>query len=182
EILLPDNAACLRLPGTDGKAKMSKSLGNCIYLSDSADEVTKKIKSMYTDPNHIRVEDPGQIEGNTVFTYLDAFCRPEHFDRYWKDYANLAELKAHYQRGGLGDMKVKKFLTAIMQEELEPIRTRRKEFEQDIPAIYDMLKKGCEVAREQAAQTLDEVRRAMKINYFDDAELIAEQARKFKAE
>ena len=182
EILLPDNAACLRLPGTDGKAKMSKSLGNCIYLSDSADEVTKKIKSMYTDPNHIRVEDPGQIEGNTVFTYLDAFCRPEHFDRYWNDYANLAELKAHYQRGGLGDMKVKKFLTAIMQEELEPIRTRRKEFEQDIPAIYDMLKKGCEVAREQAAQTLDEVRRAMKINYFDDAELIAEQARKFKAE
>ncbi len=182
EILLPDNAACLRLPGTDGKAKMSKSLGNCIYLSDSADEVTKKIKSMYTDPNHIRVEDPGQIEGNTVFTYLDAFCRPEHFDRYWKDYANLAELKAHYQRGGLGDMKVKKFLTAIMQEELEPIRTRRKEFEQDIPAIYDMLKKGCEVAREQAAQTLDEVRRAMKINYFDDDELIAEQARKFKAE
>lgn len=182
EILLPDNAACLRLPGTDGKAKMSKSLGNCIYLSDSADEVTKKIKSMYTDPNHIRVEDPGQIEGNTVFTYLDAFCRPEHFERYWKDYANLAELKAHYQRGGLGDMKVKKFLTAIMQEELEPIRTRRKEFEQDIPAIYDMLKKGCEVAREQAAQTLDEVRRAMKINYFDDAELIAEQVRKFKAE
>ena len=180
EILLPDNAACLRLPGTDGKAKMSKSLGNCIYLSDSADEVTKKIKSMYTDPNHIRVEDPGQIEGNTVFTYLDAFCRPEHFDRYWKDYANLAELKAHYQRGGLGDMKVKKFLTAIMQEELEPIRTRRKEFEQDIPAIYDMLKKGCEVAREQAAQTLDEVRRAMKINYFDDAELIAEQSRKFQ--
>ena len=182
EILLPDNAACLRLPGTDGKAKMSKSLGNCIYLSDSADEVTKKIKSMYTDPNHIRVEDPGQIEGNTVFTYLDAFCRPEHFERYWNDYANLAELKAHYQRGGFGDMKVKKFLTAIMQEELEPIRTRRKEFEQDIPAIYDMLKKGCEVAREQAAQTLDEVRRAMKINYFDDAELIAEQARKFKAE
>lgn len=182
EILLPDNAACLRLPGTDGKAKMSKSLGNCIYLSDSADEVTKKIKSMYTDPNHIRVEDPGQIEGNTVFTYLDAFCRPEHFERYWNDYANLAELKAHYQRGGLGDMKVKKFLTAIMQEELEPIRTRRKEFEQDIPAIYDMLKKGCEVAREQAAQTLDEVRRAMKINYFDDAELIAEQVRKFKAE
>ena len=182
EILLPDNAACLRLPGTDGKAKMSKSLGNCIYLSDSADEVTKKIKSMYTDPNHIRVEDPGQIEGNTVFTYLDAFCRPEHFDRYWKDYANLAELKAHYQRGGLGDMKVKKFLTAIMQEELEPIRTRRKEFEQDIPAIYDMLKKGCEEARDEAAKTLAEVRRAMKINDGDDAELIAEQARKFKAE
>lgn len=182
DILLPDNAACLRLPGTDGKAKMSKSLGNCIYLSDSADEVTKKIKSMYTDPNHLRVEDPGQIEGNTVFTYLDAFCRPEHFERYWNDYANLAELKAHYQRGGLGDMKVKKFLTNIMQEILEPMRTRRKEFEQDIPAIYDMLKKGCDDARQQAAQTLDEVRRAMKINYFDDAELIAEQARKFKAE
>lgn len=182
DILLPDNAACLRLPGTDGKAKMSKSLGNCIYLSDSADEVTKKIKSMYTDPNHIRVEDPGQIEGNTVFTYLDAFCRPEHFERYWTDYADLAELKAHYQRGGLGDMKVKKFLTNIMQEILEPMRARRKEFEQDIPAIYDMLKKGCDDARQQAAQTLDEVRRAMKINYFDDAELIAEQARKFKAQ
>ena len=179
EILLPDNAACLRLPGTDGKAKMSKSLGNCIYLSDTADEVTKKIKSMYTDPNHLRVEDPGQVEGNTVFTYLDAFCRPEHFGLYWPDYANLDELKAHYRRGGLGDMKVKKFLTAIMQETLEPMRNRRKEFEKDIPAIYDMLKRGCEVAREAAAATLDDVRRAMKINYFDDAELIAEQSRRF---
>lgn len=181
EILLPDNAACLRLPGTDGKAKMSKSLGNCIYLSDSADEVTKKVKSMFTDPDHLRVQDPGKIEGNTVFTYLDAFCRPEHFERYLPDYPNLDELKAHYQRGGLGDMKVKKFLTAIMQETLEPIRTRRQEFEQDIPGIYDMLKKGCETAREAAAQTLDEVRCAMKLNYFDDAELIAEQARHYAA-
>lgn len=182
EILLPDNAACLRLPGTDGKAKMSKSLGNCIYLSDSADEIQKKIRSMYTDPDHLRVQDPGKIEGNTVFTYLDAFCRPEHFERYLPDYPNLDELKAHYQRGGLGDVKVKKFLNAIMEETLAPIRQLRKEYEQDIPAIYDMLKKGCEVARETAAQTLSEVRSAMKINYFDDAELIAEQARKFRGE
>lgn len=182
EILLPDNAACLRLPGTDGKAKMSKSLGNCIFLSDSADEIQKKIRSMYTDPDHLRVQDPGKIEGNTVFTYLDAFCRPEHFERYLPDYPNLDELKAHYQRGGLGDVKVKKFLNAIMEETLAPIRQRRKKYEQDIPAIYDMLKKGCEVARETAAQTLSEVRSAMKINYFDDAELIAEQARKFRGE
>ena len=179
EILLPDNAACLRLPGTDGKAKMSKSLGNCIYLSDDADTVAQKIKTMYTDPNHLRVQDPGQVEGNPVFTYLDAFCRPEHFGRYLPDYPDLAELKAHYRRGGLGDVKVKKFLTAIMQETLEPIRTRRREFEQDIPAIYAMLKQGCEQAREAAAQTLDDVRRAMKINYFDDEELIAEQAKRF---
>ena len=171
EILLPDNAACLRLPGTDGKAKMSKSLGNCIYLSDDADTVTAKIKTMYTDPNHLRVQDPGQVEGNPVFTYLDAFCRPEHFGRYLPDYPNLEELKAHYRRGGLGDVKVKKFLTAIMQETLEPIRTRRKEFEQDIPAIYAMLKQGCEQAREAAAQTLDDVRRAMKINYFEVARI-----------
>lgn len=182
EILLPDNAACLRLPGTDGKAKMSKSLGNCIYLSDPADEVQKKIRSMYTDPDHLRVQDPGKVEGNTVFTYLDAFCRPEHFGRYLPDYPNLDELKAHYQRGGLGDVKVKNFLNAIMQETLEPIRTRRKEFEQDIPAIYDMLKRGCEKARETAAATLDDVRRAMKINYFDDADLIAEQAKRFRGE
>lgn len=179
EILLPDNAACLRLPGTDGKAKMSKSLGNCIYLSDSADDVKKRVMSMYTDPGHIRVEDPGKLEGNTVFTYLDAFCRPEHFERYLPDYPNLSELKAHYQRGGLGDMKVKKFLNAIMQEELEPIRNRRKEFEKDIPAIYHMLQEGCLKARETAATTLDEVRKAMKINYFDDIELIEEQARRF---
>lgn len=181
-ILLPENAACLRLPGTDGKAKMSKSLGNCIYLSDSADEVEKKIKSMYTDPNHIKVTDPGQIEGNTVFTYLDAFSRPEHFERYLPDYPNLAELKAHYQRGGLGDMKVKKFLAAVLQEELEPIRTRRKEFEKDIPAVYEMLRKGCEVARATAADTLADVRKAMKINYFDDEELVAEQVKRFSAE
>ena len=171
-ILLPENAACLRLPGTDGKAKMSKSLGNCIYLSDPADEVERKVKSMYTDPNHIKVSDPGTVEGNTVFTYLDAFSRPEHFERYWPDYANLDELKAHYRRGGLGDMKVKKFLAAIMQEELEPIRKRRQEFQKDIPAVYEMLKKGCEVARETAASTLSEVRKAMKIDYFDNDNLL----------
>jgi tryptophan--tRNA ligase len=181
-ILLPENCACLRLPGIDGKAKMSKSLCNCIYLSDEADEVEKKVKSMYTDPNHLRVSDPGSLEGNTVFTYLDAFSRPEHFERYLPDYPNLDELKAHYQRGGLGDMKVKKFLAAIMQEELEPIRERRKEFAKDIPAIYEILRKGCEVAREAAAQTLSEVRRAMKINYFEDAALISEQAKRFSGE
>ena len=182
EILLPENAACLRLPGTDGKAKMSKSLGNCIYLSDSADEVQKKVKGMYTDPDHLRVQDPGKVEGNPVFTYLDAFCRPEHFGLYLPEYPNLDELKAHYQRGGLGDMKVKGFLNSIMQETLEPIRNRRKEFEKDIPAIYDMLKKGCDAAREVAAATLDDVRKAMKINYFDDAELIAEQVKEFSGE
>lgn len=179
EILLPDNAACLRLPGTDGKAKMSKSLGNCIYLSDEADDVQKKVMSMFTDPDHLRVQDPGKIEGNTVFTYLDAFSRPEHFERYLPDYPNLAELKAHYQRGGLGDVKVKRFLNAIMQEELEPIRNRRREFQKDIPAIYDMLKDGCEKARAAAADTLSDVKKSMKINYFDDAELIAEQAKRF---
>lgn len=178
-IMLPNNAACLRLPGTDGKAKMSKSLGNCIYLSETADEVQKKVMSMYTDPEHIHVADPGHIEGNTVFTYLDAFCRPEHFERYWNEYANLDEVKAHYQRGGLGDTKVKRFLNNILQEELEPIRARRKEYEKDIPAIYDMLKKGCEEAREVAAQTLADVRRAMKIDYFNDAALIQEQAKRF---
>lgn len=178
-IMLPNNAACLRLPGTDGKAKMSKSLGNCIYLSETADEVQKKVMSMYTDPEHIHVADPGHIEGNTVFTYLDAFCRPEHVERYWNEYANLDEVKAHYQRGGLGDMKVKRFLNNILQEELEPIRARRKEYEKDIPAIYDMLKKGCEEAREVAAQTLADVRRAMKIDYFNDAALIQEQAKRF---
>lgn len=181
EILLPNNAACLRLPGTDGKAKMSKSLGNCIYLSDPADEVEKKVRSMYTDPGHLRVSDPGKLEGNCVFTYLDAFCRPEHFARYCPDYSSLDEMKAHYTRGGLGDMKVKKLLAAIMQEELAPIRERRKEFEKDIPGVYEMLKKGCEAAREAAAQTMDEVRRAMKINYFEDAALIEEQAKRFAA-
>ncbi len=178
-ILLPQNAVCCRLPGTDGKAKMSKSLGNCIYLAESAKEVEKKLKSMYTDPTHLRVEDPGHIEGNTVFTYLDAFCKPEHFGLYWPDYQSLDEVKEHYQRGGLGDMKVKKFLNKILQEELEPIRQRRAEFEKDIPAVYEMLRKGCEEARAVAAETLSEVRRAMKINYFDDAELIAEQAKRF---
>ena len=179
EILLPDNSACLRLPGTDGKAKMSKSLNNCIYLSESADDLQKKIMGMFTDPGHLRVQDPGKIEGNTVFTYLDAFCKPEHFEKYLPDYPNLDELKAHYQRGGLGDVKVKRFLNAIMQEELEPIRSRRKEFEKDIPAIYNILKKGSEVASEAAADTLSDVRKAMKINYFDDDELIAEQSKKF---
>lgn len=178
-ILLPQNAVCCRLPGTDGKAKMSKSLGNCIYLAESAKEVEKKVKSMYTDPTHLRVEDPGHIEGNTVFTYLDAFCKPEHFGLYWPDYQSLDEVKEHYQRGGLGDMKVKKFLNKILQEELEPIRQRRAEFEKDIPAVYEMLRKGCEEARAVAADTLSEVRRAMKINYFDDAELIAEQTKRF---
>lgn len=178
-ILLPSNAACLRLPGTDGKAKMSKSLCNCIYLSESAQDVKKKVMSMYTDPTHIHVEDPGHLEGNTVFTYLDAFCRPEHFGLYWPDYQSLDEVKEHYQRGGLGDMKVKKFLNNILQEELEPIRQRRAEFEKDIPAVYEMLRKGCEEARAVAADTLSDVRRAMKINYFDDAELIAEQAKRF---
>ena len=181
EILLPDNSACLRLPGTDGKAKMSKSLNNCIYLSESADDLQKKIMGMFTDPGHLRVQDPGKIEGNTVFTYLDAFCKPEHFEKYLPDYPNLDELKAHYQRGGLGDVKVKRFLNAIMQEELEPIRSRRKEFEKDIPAIYNILKKGSEVAREVAADTLSDVRKAMKINYFDDKELIEEQVKRFAA-
>lgn len=180
-ILLPNNAVCCRLPGTDGKAKMSKSLGNCIYLSETAKEVEKKVKSMYTDPTHLRVEDPGHIEGNTVFTYLDAFCRPEHLGLYWPEYENLDEVKAHYQRGGLGDMKVKKFLNKILQEELEPIRQRRAEFEKDIPAVYEMLRKGCEEARAVAADTLSDVRRAMRINYFDDAALIAEQAARFAA-
>ena len=178
-ILLPNNAVCCRLPGTDGKAKMSKSLGNCIYLSETAQEVKKKVMSMYTDPLHVHVEDPGHLEGNTVFTYLDAFCKPEHFGLYWPDYQNLDEVKEHYQRGGLGDMKVKKFLNNILQEELEPIRQRRAEFEKDIPAVYEMLRKGCEEARAVAAETLSDVRRAMRINYFDDAELIAEQAKRF---
>ena len=180
EILLPDNAACMRLPGTDGKAKMSKSLGNCIYLSDSSEEVRKRVMSMYTDPDHIRVEDPGKIEGNTVFTYLDAFCQPDHFAKYWPDYNNLDEVKAHYQRGGLGDVKVKKFLYAILEELLTPIRERRKEWEKNIPAVFDILKKGSEAARAVAAETLADVRSAMRINYFDDAELIAEQSRKFQ--
>ena len=179
QILLPENQACLRLPGTDGKAKMSKSLGNCIYLSDSAEDVRKKVMSMYTDPEHIRVQDPGKIEGNTVFTYLDAFCRPEYFAEFWPDYANLDEVKEHYQRGGLGDVKVKKFLNNVLQAELEPIRARRKEYEKDIPAVYEILTHGSAVAEAEAAQTLHDVRAAMKINYFEDAELIASQASKY---
>lgn len=178
--LISTNQACLRLPGIDGKAKMSKSLGNCIYLSDSEADVKKKIMSMYTDPQHLLVSDPGHLEGNTVFTYLDAFCKPEHFERYLPDYANLDELKAHYTRGGLGDVKVKKFLNNIIQEELEPIRKRRKEYEKDIPEVYNILRKGTEAAREVAAQTLSEVKSAMKINYFDDVELIKAQSEKYK--
>ncbi len=178
--LISTNQACLRLPGIDGKAKMSKSLGNCIYLSDSEADVKKKIMSMYTDPEHLLVSDPGHLEGNTVFTYLDAFCKPEHFERYLPDYANLDELKAHYTRGGLGDVKVKKFLNNIIQEELEPIRKRRKEYEKDIPEVYNIIRKGTEAAREVAAQTLSEVKSAMKINYFDDVELIKAQSEKYK--
>ena len=181
EILLPDNAACLRLPGTDGKAKMSKSLGNCIYLSDTAKEVAKKVKSMYTDPQHLNICDPGHLEGNCPFIYLDAFVRDEHFERYAPDYTNLQELKDHYTRGGLGDGTVKKLLINVLEEELAPIRERRHAFEQDIPAVFDMLRRGSEAAREVAAQTLAEVRRAMRINYFEDADLIAEQAKKFTA-
>lgn len=179
--LLPGNDACGRLPGIDGKAKMSKSLGNCIYLSDTADDVRKKIMSMFTDPTHLQVSDPGHLEGNTVFTYLDAFCKDEHFERYLPDYANLDELKGHYTRGGLGDVKVKRFLEAIVQEELEPIRTRRAEFAKDIPAIFEILKAGSEDARNTAAQTLSEVKGAMRINYFEDEELIKAQAAKYEA-
>ena len=167
EIVLPTNQACLRLPGIDGKAKMSKSLGNCIYLSDEPDEIKKKVMSMFTDPNHLRVEDPGKVEGNPVFIYLDAFSKPEHFAEYLPDYQNLDELKAHYTRGGLGDVKVKKFLNNVLQEELAPIRERRKMWEQRIPDVYDILKAGTEVAEKKAAETLHDVRAAMQINYFD---------------
>ncbi len=179
-IMLPTNQACLRLPGTDGKAKMSKSLGNCIYLSDTQKDMQQKVKSMYTDPTHLKVEDPGHIEGNTVFTYLDAFCTPDDFTEFWPEYQNLNELKEHYRRGGLGDMKCKKFLIKVLDSRLDPIRKRRHEFEQDIPEVYNILKKGSEKARETAANTLDEVRQAMKINYFSDMSLIAEQAEKYK--
>ena len=181
KIMLPTNSVCCRLPGTDGKAKMSKSLGNCIYLSDSADEVWQKVRSMYTDPNHLNVSDPGTVEGNAVFTYLDAFCTDADFPEFWPEYACLDELKDHYRRGGLGDMKCKKFLYSVLEKTLAPMRERRHGFEQDIPAIYDMLRQGTERARETAAQTMDEVRRAMRINYFDDAELIRSQAEKYRA-
>ena len=182
KIMLPDNQACMRLPGIDGKAKMSKSLGNCIYLSDTEADVKKKVMSMFTDPNHLRVEDPGKVEGNPVFIYLDAFCKDEYFAEFLPDYANLDELKAHYTRGGLGDVKVKKFLNNVLQEELAPIRARRKEWEKDIPAVYEILHKGSIEAEKVAAQTLADVKNSMKINYFEDHALITEQAERFKAE
>lgn len=172
DVLLPSNAACMRLPGTDGKAKMSKSLGNCIYLSDEPEDIRRKVMSMYTDPDHIRITDPGKLEGNTVFTYLDAFCSDEHFRRYLPEYENLDALKAHYQAGGLGDVKVKKFLNAVLQEELEPIRNRRKEYAENIDYVYEMLKEGSQTARETAAKTLAEMKAAMKINYFEDADFL----------
>ena len=178
DILLPQNEACQRLPGIDGKAKMSKSLGNCIYLSDEPESIRAKIMEMYTDPTHLQVKDPGHLQGNTVFTYLDAFCTEEHFARYLPEYAGLAELKAHYTKGGLGDVKVKKFLNSVLQETLEPIRLRRREYEKDIPEVFRILKSGSEAARETAAQTMDEVRRAMRLNYFD-ADFIHSQADKF---
>lgn len=182
ESMLPDNKACLRLPGIDGKAKMSKSLGNCIYLSEEPDEIKKKVFSMFTDPTHIRVDDPGKLEGNTVFTYLDAFCKQEYFAEFLPEYENLDELKAHYQRGGLGDMKVKRFLNNVLQAELELVRARRKEYQKDIPYVYEILRRGSEKAESVAARTLADVKAAMKINYFDDAELIRSQAERFKAE
>lgn len=180
EVLLPQNAACLRLPGTDGKAKMSKSLGNCIYLSDSAEEVRKKVMGMFTDPNHLKVSDPGKVEGNCVFTYLDAFSKPEHFAKYLPEYASLDELKEHYRCGGLGDVKCKKLLIAVLEEELAPIRARRREFEQNIEGVYEMLRKGSQVAQAKAARTLMEVKDAMRINYFQDKELIARQAEAYR--
>ena len=172
DIMLPQNDACLRLPGIDGKAKMSKSLGNCIYLSDEADEVKKKVMSMFTDPNHLRVQDPGNVDGNPVFIYLDAFCKPEYFPEFLPDYQNLDELKDHYKRGGLGDVKVKKFLNNVLQAELGPIRERRKMWEQRIPDVYDILREGSKVAEAKAAETLRDVKASMKINYFDDDSLI----------
>jgi len=180
-IMLPENQTARRLPGTDGKEKMSKSLGNCIYLSDSADEVWQKVRSMYTDPTHLNVSDPGHVEGNAVFTYLDAFSTDDDFKNFWPEYMNLDELKDHYRRGGLGDMKCKKFLNQVLQQILEPMRVRRHEFEQDIPEIYNILKRGTEQAREVAAQTMDEVRKAMQIDYFNDTELIRKQSEQFRS-
>ncbi len=180
EIMLPSNAACLRLPGIDGKAKMSKSLGNCIYLSDTPEDVKKKVMSMFTDPGHLRVQDPGKVEGNPVFIYLDAFCTDDHFSRYLPEYSCLQEMKEHYMRGGLGDVKVKKFLNNVLQEELDPIRQRRKEFEKDIPGVYEILREGTEKAERVAAATLRDVKHAMKIDYFDDHALIAEQSKKYQ--
>ena len=178
-ILLPENLTARRLPGTDGKEKMSKSLGNCIYLSDSADDVWQKVRSMFTDPEHINLNDPGHVEGNAVFTYLDAFSCDADFAEFWPEYQNLDELKDHYRRGGLGDMKCKKFLNQVLNKFLEPMRARRAEFEKDIPEIYNILKKGTEQAREVGAQTMDEVRKAMRIDYFNDVELIRQQAERF---
>ncbi len=172
EIILPDNQACLRLPGLDGKAKMSKSLGNCIYLSDTPEDIRKKVMSMFTDPTHLRREDPGHTEGNPVFSYLDAFCKPEHFEQFLPEYQGLEELKAHYERGGLGDMTVKKFLNNVMQRELEPIRIRRQVWENRLPEVYEMLRKGSETARVTAAETLEEVRHAMRIDYFTEGNLL----------
>ena len=180
EILLPENATARRLPGTDGKEKMSKSLGNCIYLSDDADTVWSKVKSMYTDPTHINVSDPGDVEGNAVFTYLDAFSTDQDFADFWPEFQNLDELKAAYTHGGIGDMKCKKLLNNVINRMLDPIRQRRAEYEKDIPEIFNILKQGSESARETAAQTMDDVRRAMRIDYFDDAELIRQQSEKFK--
>ena len=175
QILLPDNEACMRLPGTDGKAKMSKSLGNCIYLADSAKELKKKVNSMFTDPQHLTIESPGHTEGNTVFTYLDAFCKDEDFARFLPDYANLDEMKAHYRRGGLGDGTCKKFLLNVLNDRLEPIRERRAQWEKRIPDVLDILKKGTAEARERGAQTLQEVRHAMRIDYFEDPDFLKEQ-------
>ena len=180
EMLLPENAACMRLPGTDGKAKMSKSLGNCIYLSDTSKEIKKKINSMFTDPEHLQITDPGHVEGNVVFTYLDAFCTKEHFVKFLPEYEDLEAMKDHYRRGGLGDGTCKKFLFNIMEEMLQPIRERRAQYEQNIPLVYEILQNGSEVARQEAAKTLDDVRRAMKINYFEDSDLIAEHTAKYK--
>lgn len=180
EVLLPENEACMRLPGTDGKAKMSKSLGNCIYLSDSEEDVRAKVMQMYTDPDHLKVSDPGKVEGNTVFTYLDAFCKADSFVRFLPEYRNLDELKEHYRRGGLGDVKVKKFLNNVLQAELDPIRTKRRAYENDIGYVYEVLRKGSDCARKTAQKTLDDIRNAMKLNYFDDHDLIIQQAEKFK--
>ena len=182
EMVLPENSTCCRLPGTDGKAKMSKSLGNCIYLSDTSKEIKKKVNSMFTDPEHLNITDPGHVEGNVVFTYLDAFSTDEHFAKFLPEYANLDEMKDHYRRGGLGDGTCKKFLFNIMEEFLQPIRERRKEYEQNIPQVYEILRKGSEEARAKAAETLEEVKAAMKINYFSDQALIAEQAAKYTAQ
>lgn len=178
--VIPDNKICSRLPGLDGKAKMSKSLGNCIYLSDSEKDVKSKVMSMFTDPNHIQISDPGKVEGNTVFTYLDAFCVDDDFSEFLPEYKNLDELKDHYRRGGLGDVKIKKFLNNILQKELSPIREKRKHYEQNIPEIFDMLLKGSEDAREVGAETLKKVKAAMGINYFEDVELINKQQQKYK--